>query len=222
MLALLTTLIRSLEDPTRFWVWQNETSEKWLVYFLNTSCVRDAIYHNNRVDVGKQVTNELFGMQILETATSKLSLPNPSQEIPGARAGVGGCLLGQCPFRKPQQAAWSAQLTIKSECQALKMNQPCGLPDRIWIPLLNRVHLSTLGFSESPRHFYGKEDTLTATTSQGGGDDPMRWCILSPRHTVWDTVIARHALATLLLNIISGIKPIGLWEPQAREKPQRI
>ena len=61
-----------------------------------------------------------------------------------------------------------------------------------------------------------QERALITSTIQGSGDDPMRRCTLSPQHKVWDMVIAVYALAILLLNIISSIKPIGSYETQMR------
>lgn len=57
-------------------------------------CERRAIYQNNRAGVGKQITNELFGMQILEAWYLKAE---PSESISG-NSWCGGCLLEPGPW----------------------------------------------------------------------------------------------------------------------------
>lgn len=114
MLALLAVLISSPDGPMGFWVMQNGTSKKWLVYFIITLCARDAIYQNNRAGVWKQITNELFGGMVPESWAFWIHLRKFLVWALPPRAGSLG---------KPRKSWGESQPTTKQECWALKLNE---------------------------------------------------------------------------------------------------
>ena len=194
-----------------------ELCQKWKknqrnCLLLHHPTLRDAIYQNNSICVGK--TNKKWvilhadGRDVLPQSWAfRIHLKKFLVWGDGAWDDILQRALQVLVTSSANHSAW----TLDTE-----NNRSLGI---CWTELESHFQMvwTHAGFSASlssrvPLH----KGTLITSTFQRGGDGPMRWCILNARHKIWDMVTSQCILAILLLNIISSIKPIGLCKPQER------